>query len=157
MTWTPKYDAGFTKNLIRQLFAVVQRDMRDALDFVAGPNVLTTFQNYQLSATPANQFPSLLMAPIRSKFVQEAVGSLQYQTQIIAALAVAHQDPDVLAEQLQDYIRALDAVFNTLPLSDFSQSRKFHREPLRQKLFRFQNWRPNTFLSGCLDLSPFSR
>lgn len=119
MSWTSKYNAGFAKLFIRQLMAIIQRDQRAALDFVGG---LPDIQNFQLSASPTTQFPSLLLVPSRIEFDRESVGSLKSTTQLFCSIAVSHQDSDVLAEMIQDYVRALDALFNTLPLSDFYQT-----------------------------------
>ncbi len=114
MAWVSKYNAQFTKTLIRQLVAIVQRDQRAALDFVGGANVLLDIQTYQIAHATLPQFPAVLIAPMNSQFVQEAVGSLQSGNKIYCAVAVAHQNSQVLAELSQDYVRALDAIFNTL-------------------------------------------
>lgn len=122
MAWSPKYNAAFTKALIRQLLAIVQRDSRAALDYVGGAGVLPDIVSYQLAPLIIPQFPAILIAPMQSVFVQESVGTLQSATRIYCAVAVTHQDGEVLAELVQDYVQALDAVFNTLPLYDFFSS-----------------------------------
>lgn len=119
MPWTSTYNATFTKLLLRQLLAFIQRDQRAALDWVGGTNVLDSLVSYQLAPLTIPQFPAVLVAPMQSVFVQESVGSRQSVSRIYCAVAVAHQEAQVLAELVQDYLRALDAIFNTLPLSDF--------------------------------------
>lgn len=122
MTWTSKYNATFTKLLIRQLVAFIQRDQRAALDFVGGTDVLPSFVTYQLSPQALPQFPAVLVAPMQLPFVPEAVGSLEYSVRLYCAVGVAHQDPEVLAELAQDYIHAIDAIFNTIDIPDFYSS-----------------------------------
>lgn len=119
MSWTSAYNSNFTKLMIRQLMAIIQRDQRAALDWVAGADVLLGIQNFQLAPTPTSQFPALLLAPTRSHFDQQAVGSLHYSTNVYCGIAVTHQDAQVLVEMVQDYVQALNAIFNTLVLPDF--------------------------------------
>jgi len=119
---TPKFQADFLKLLIRQLIAFVQRDIRDALDMVGGIYVLPVIASYQLSPTAITQYPAILMVPDKSEFVREAVGTLQSVSSLLAIVGVQHQDPEVLSELVQDYVRAVDMIFNSLPLSDFYAS-----------------------------------
>lgn len=120
MVWASKHSAKFVKPLLRQLMAIVQRDQRAALDWVGGVNILSDIVTYQFSPNTIPQFPAILISPVESIFVQDAVGSVQSANQIFCSLACAHQDNQVLAEMVEDYVRALDAIFNVFPLSDFS-------------------------------------
>lgn len=123
MPWTPSYAATYTKALIRQLVALVQRDQRAALDYVGGTdNPLPSIVNYQVAFSPLNQFPALLIAPLDSTFTWEAVGTRQSANRIFVAIACAHQDTQALGELVQDYVRALDLLLMSLPLSDFYTS-----------------------------------
>ncbi len=127
---TPKFQADFLKLLIRQLIAFVQRDIRDALDIVGGTDTLPVIASYQLSPTAITQYPALLVAPDRSEFVREAVSTLQSVSALLAVVGVQHQDPEVLSELVQDYVRAVDMVFNALPLSDF-----YSAQPISMRIF----------------------
>lgn len=122
MSWTSAYNATFTKPVVRQLMAFIQRDQRDALDFVGGAGVLPDFVTYQLSPMAIPQFPGVVVTPAETIFDQDAVGSRHSSNPIVCAVAVANQDQDVLAELIQDYVCALDAIFSTVPLSDFYSS-----------------------------------
>lgn len=119
MSWQSKYNAKFTKQVVRQLVAIIQRDQRAALDFVGGAGVLPDFVGYYVAAAPIKQFPTVLVAPMESQFVPDAVGSLESANRFYVAVGVANQDPQVLADLVQDYIRAVDAILNTVPLPDF--------------------------------------
>jgi hypothetical protein len=122
MTWNPTYQADFTKRVVRQLLALVQRDQRDALDWVGGQGNLRSIQSYHVAAIPVLQFPAVLIAPMRSTFDQEAVGTRHSTSAYYCAVRDIHQDAEVVADRLQDYVQALDAIFMSLPLSDFQQS-----------------------------------
>lgn len=120
MPWTPTYTAQFTEQLVDQLLAIVQRDQRAALDFVAGAGVLPDIVNYLTAPSPMSQYPALLIAPTDNAFDDSAVGSLHYSSQIEAEIGVTHQDARMVSRLLQRYLRALDAVFRSVLLSDFS-------------------------------------
>jgi hypothetical protein len=124
MTWTSRFQAGFAKPLIRQLVAFVQRDQRAALDWVGTgyEKPLADIVSYQLSPMAIPQFPGILIAPGPTVFDRDSTGSLKYTTSVYCVIALTHQSQDTLSELLQDYVRALDALFNTLPLSDFHSS-----------------------------------
>jgi hypothetical protein len=125
MAWTAKHGAGFTKPLIRQLAAFVQRDQRAALDYVGGTGVLPDIVTYQLSPQLIPQFPGVLLSPgptvfdLDSNYASETGGSIHYTTAAYCSIAVTHQDQETLSELLQDYTRALDLIFNSLALADF--------------------------------------
>lgn len=121
MTWTSQFNATFTKPLIRQLMAIVQRDQRAALDFAGGivspaAGALPSIVSYQLAPLTIPQFPAILIAPMDSAFDHDAIGSLHYVDRVYCAVAVANQDAQILAELAQGYVAALDAIFNTLSL-----------------------------------------
>src|SRR6267142_5488519 len=119
MAWTSVYQARYTKPIVRQLMAIVQRDQRAALDFVGGPGILQDIVTYQLAPLSVPQFPALMIAPERTAFDHEAVGTRHSANRFYAAIAVTNQDRQVTAELIQDYVLALDAIFNTVLLSDF--------------------------------------
>lgn len=114
MAWSSRYNAKFTKQVVRQLVAIIQRDQRAALDFVGGVGVLPALVGYYIAALPIQQFPAVLVAPMESQFAGEAVGTLESVSRFYIAVGVFNQDAEVLAELVQDYVRALDAILNTL-------------------------------------------
>jgi len=120
MPWSSVYQARYTKPIVRQMMAVVQRDQRAALDFVGGAGVLPSIVAYQLAPLSTPQFPALMIAPERTAFDHEAVGSRHSANRFYLAIAVTNHNRQVTAELIQDYVLAMDAVFNTVPLSDFS-------------------------------------
>ena len=128
MAWTSTYNATFNVLLVRQLLALVQRDQRAALDWVAtlyqlggggldAEGKLPSLVSYQLAPLTIPQFPAILIAPMDNAFDREAVGTRHYSSRIYCAIAVAHQDSQVTAELVQAYVIAVDAIFNTFDIA----------------------------------------
>jgi hypothetical protein len=113
--WTSYYNAGLSKQVVRQLLAVIKRDIQAALDFVSGaPGSYTPFAEYDLALLPVEQFPALLLTPDSVSFEEEANGTLHQSMRLTCAIALTHQDRNTLAEITQDYVRAVRAVLDTL-------------------------------------------
>lgn len=114
MPWTSKFAALFTKPLVRQIVAILNRDIQSALDYVSGvPGSLPKFSEWDLALLPVEQFPAILVAPQTDEFDPESLGSLQQKIRVFVSLAVTHQNRNTLAEQVQDYVRAVDEVLNS--------------------------------------------
>lgn len=115
MSWTSKYAALFTKALKWQMFAIINRDMQSALDFVSGtPGSLPSFVSYHSAAVGLEQFPSLLLTTLGQRHSRDRGANYrEYEATYYAALAVAHQDRSVVADMTENYVRALDAVLIT--------------------------------------------
>src|SRR5581483_1100612 len=91
-SWRSRYSAKFTKPVIRQLIAFIQRDQRAALDDVGGTvNPLADFVKYQLSPAAIPQCPAVLVSPGPTVFERETAGCLEYTTSIFAVVAVENQ------------------------------------------------------------------
>lgn len=114
MAWTSKYTAQFSKPLVRQICGIIKRDIRAALDYVAGTNVLPMFVSYHISKAEIVQFPGILVAAHDVVFDPEAEGTVHSAPiRLAIAVACAHQDRDVLAERVQDYVRAVDEILRS--------------------------------------------
>jgi len=113
--WVSYYKAGLSKQVIRQLLAVVKRDIQAALDFVSGaPGSYAPFAEYDLALLPVQQFPAILLTPDTVTFDEEANGTLHQTMRLTCAITVTHQERNTLAEMTQDYVRAVRAVLDTL-------------------------------------------
>jgi hypothetical protein len=113
--WTPYYNGGLSKQVVRQLVAVINRDIQSALNFVSGvPGSYAAFAEYDLALLPLQQFPAILLAPDTVTFDEEANHTLHQTMRLTCAIAVTHQDRNALAEVAQDYVRAVRAVLDTL-------------------------------------------
>ena len=115
MAWISYYNAGLSKQVVRQLLAVVKRDIQAALDFVSGvPGSYAPFAEYDLALLPVQQFPAILLTPDSVTFDEEANCTLHQTMRLTCVIAVTHQDRNTLAEMSQDYVRAVRAVLDTL-------------------------------------------
>jgi hypothetical protein len=113
--WNSYYNAGLSKQVIRQLLAIIKRDIQAALDFVSGaPGSCAPFAEYDLALLPVQQFPAILLTPDRVTFHEESNGTLHQTMRLTCTIAVTHQERNTLAEMTQDYVRAVRAVFDTL-------------------------------------------
>jgi hypothetical protein len=126
MAWQSKFAAGFTKPLIRQIAGILKRDMQAALDQVSGaPGSLASFAEWNLATVVEQNFPAIALMPESVEFDPESLGTLAERIKLSAAVTVTHQDPNVCAQSVQDYVRAVDEVLNSawwLTPSDFELS-----------------------------------
>lgn len=109
-------NAKFTKPLMRQLMAVLQRDMQASLDFVTGtPGSLPKPLEWNFADYPAEQWPYLHIYPTLIKFARpDTVQSRYAEVSIEIVVGVSNQDLNLLAEQVQDYVRAVDGIIASL-------------------------------------------
>jgi hypothetical protein len=121
---TPQYSAQFSKPLVNQLIAILQRDQQAALDLVnaARPagRALQPFAAFYKEAAPVQNWPALVLVAQQTTFDAASDEDLRTQTvRFFCALALTGADPEWLAEDAMDYLRAVDMVLTSAPLSDF--------------------------------------
>ncbi len=108
MAWAPAYNVYGGEPLIRQLLAIVNRDIQAALDFVSGdPGSLRPFASYQLAESPTENYPAILVLQSNPKVDPETAPGAAQTVPVICALAVAHQNPNQVAIQVQRYAMAV--------------------------------------------------
>jgi hypothetical protein len=113
--WISYYNAGLSKQVVRQLLAIINRDVQAALDFVSGvPGSYAPFAEYDLALLPVKQFPAILLTPDKVIFHEEANYTLHQTMRLTCTISLTHQERNALAEMTQDYVRAVRAVFDTL-------------------------------------------
>jgi hypothetical protein len=113
MPWSSHYAAQFSKPLVRQIVALIYRDQRAALDDVAGVNVLPSFAEFDIAKVPILQYPGIFIAAHRERFDEESQQTLHAVVELAGAVAVTHQDRNVLAEICADYVRAVDEILRS--------------------------------------------
>lgn len=121
---TPRYQAQFAKPLVNQLLAILQRDQQAALDIVnAGRpsgRALNPFAAFHKEAAPIQNWPALVLVAQETAFDADSDAALRTQTlRFFCALAITGSDPEWLAEDAMDYLRAVDMVLTSAPLEDF--------------------------------------
>jgi len=119
-----RYQAGFSKPLVNQLIAVLQRDQQAALDIVnAGRppgRELKPFVAFHKEVGTVQNWPAVVLVAQEIAFDSASDADLRTQTlRFICALAITGTDPEWLAEDAMDYLRAVDMVLTSLPLTDF--------------------------------------
>jgi hypothetical protein len=141
MAWAPVFNAGFTKPLIRQMLAIMNRDIGSALSYffpvqvaLTAPAAYIPFVEYDLQTAPLVNDPALLLMPSSMDFVEESQDTLEEEIRLYCAVAVSHQEPNAVAEKLEDYILAVRSVWESsfeLTNADFYST----EIPLPQPLF----------------------
>lgn len=109
--WLPYFSAQFVKPLARQLVAILYRDMPSALAAMSAS--YATFQEWDLAEQPVQNFPALLIVPREDEFDEQSPFTRAQTIQLALGIAVAHQDPNAVAEMLEDYVRGVDQVLTT--------------------------------------------
>lgn len=111
MAWQSKFGSQFTRPVVRQAIAIINRDIQAALDYVSGVSGLyKPFVQYDMAMRPVKQFPALLLSPQSMKIDPAYDAAEKHDTRIYCAIAVAHQDPNAAAEQLEVYLNAVHEV-----------------------------------------------
>lgn len=121
---TPRYQAQFAKPLVNQLIAILQRDQQAALDAVnaARPpgRELKPFVTFHKEVGRVQNWPALVLVGQETAFNAESDADLRTQSvRFLCAMAVTGTDPEWLAEDAMDYLRAVDMVLTSAPLEDF--------------------------------------
>ncbi len=118
MSYTPAYNATFSKPLLNQLIAIIQRDQSAALRLV-NPS-LDPVNQFHKGPGMRTAFPWLALAVDSTKFDNQALGARKSTTRIVLALDVGQFDQDMAQDSGQDYARILDMVVSSASLSDFT-------------------------------------
>jgi len=124
MTWAAKSSAKLVKPVVRQLMALIQRDQRAALDVAGGiikpaAGYLPDIVNYAFARVEIKQFPGVLLTPLGTAFDEDEDGTVHQFIKIACVVAVQHQDPEVLAELLEDYMLAVYLLFEAIGPADW--------------------------------------
>jgi len=119
-----RYQAKLAKPLVNQLIAILQRDQQAALDIVnaARPpgRELKPFAAFHKEVVTVQNWPALVLAPQEISFDANSDADLRTQSlRFVCAMAITGADPEWLAEDALDYLRAVDMVLTSAPLGDF--------------------------------------
>ncbi len=128
---TTRYQAQFAKPLVNQLIAILQRDQQAALDVVNSTRppgrALKPFAAFHKEAAPVQNWPALVLVAQEISFDSNSDADLRTQTlRFFCAMAITGTDPEWLAEDAMDYLRAVDIILSSAPLADFSAPLAIH-------------------------------
>ncbi len=119
-----RYNAAFVKPLVTQLLAILQRDQQAALDIINAARPpgrdLKPFAAFHKEAAPIQNWPALVLVAQDTAFDAASDPDLRTQSiRFFCAMAITGTDPEWLAEDAMDYLRAVDIVLTSAPLADF--------------------------------------
>ena len=119
-----RYQAQFAKPLVDQLIAILQRDQQAALDIVNATRPpgrdLKPFQAFHKEVVSVQNWPALVLVAQDVSFAADSDADLRTETvRLICAMAISGTDPEWLAEDAMDTLRAVDIVLTSAPLADF--------------------------------------
>ncbi len=119
MAWqSPYQNATFSEPLIRQVLAIIKRDMSAALAWYQAALLpeeaqpLPAFMAYQLAAAPELQTPVLLVTDRIAFDVEWPWPSQKEDISLAVLLGLTHQNPQVLAWRARAYSVAIKAVLD---------------------------------------------
>ena len=118
-----RYQAKFAKQLVNQLIAIFQRDQQAALSIVNSTRpagrALNPFVAFYKEAAIQN-WPALLLVAHSAGFDANSDIALRSETvQFFCVMAITGTDPEWLAEDAMDYLRAVDIVLTSIAFPDF--------------------------------------
>ena len=119
-----RYQAQFAKQLVNQLIAIIQRDQQAALSVInaARPpgRPLNPFAAFFKEAAPIQNWPAMVLVARSTQFDQASDADLRTEAHtFFCAMAISGTDPEWLADDAMDYLRAVDIVLTSAPLGDF--------------------------------------
>ena len=119
-----RYQAQFAKPLVDQLIAIFQRDQQAALDIVNRSRPpgrrLGPFTAFLKELAPIQNWPALVLVAQQSSFDLAADINLRSETlSFYCAMAIMGTDPEWLAEDAMDTLRAVDIVLTSVQFPDF--------------------------------------
>lgn len=119
MAWSSRFQALMVKPLIRQLAAIINRDMAAAVASV-GRNEI--FNQFDLALVPIRLWPAILIIPASDEFDENADLERKQDVAVIIVIAVTHTDRNQLMEVAEDYALAVDRILNSVAGTDFYTS-----------------------------------
>src|SRR5271169_3614570 len=119
-----RYQAQFAKQVVNQLIAIFQRDQPAALAIInaARPpgRTLNPFAAFFKEAAPIQNWPTLVLVAHSTAFDANSDLDLRSQTvHFFCMMAITGTDPEWLAEDAMDTLRAVDIVLTSIQFSDF--------------------------------------
>lgn len=118
MGYTPAFNATFSKPLLNQLIAIIQRDQAAALGIV-NPS-LSPINEFHKGPAARTSFPWLMVTANSSAFDQQTLGTRKSVTKAALELDVGQYDQELAQDNAQDYARMLDMVVATASLADWT-------------------------------------
>ncbi len=118
MVYTPAWNAIFSKPLVNQAIALIQRDQSAALSIV-NP-ALAPIQEFHKGPAMRTAFPWLTLAADKTEFNPGSPWTRAWSASLILTLDVGQFDQEIAQDNGQDYARALDMILTTASGADWT-------------------------------------
>jgi hypothetical protein len=121
MAYTPAYNALFSKPLLNQLIAVIQRDQASAIAIVNSS--LQVINEFHKGPGMRTAFPWLTLAVNHDAFgIDEHPFTRSQRVAVSLHLDVGQFDQEMAQDNAQDYARVLDMIVTTATTADWVTS-----------------------------------
>src|SRR5487761_275545 len=117
MAYRPAWKATFTKPLLNQTIALMQRDQPVAIAFVNSR--LAVINEFHKSPGARTALPWLTISADKTEFDPGSPRTRSYRSTLVLALDVGQFDQEMAQDNAQDYARVLDMIVTTASGTDW--------------------------------------
>ncbi len=117
MAYIPAWDATFSKPLVNQTIALVQRDQSAAITLV-NPG-LVAISEFHKGSGPRTALPWLTILADKTEFDPGSPLTRSWHSALTLALDVGQFDQEIAQDNAQDYARVLDMIVTTASGADW--------------------------------------
>lgn len=117
MTYNPVWSASFSKPLLNQAIAILQRDQTAAIAIV-NPS-LAPIAEFHKGPAPRTAFPWLTISAEQTDFDLSSPWTRAWRTTLTLTLDTGQFDQELAQDNAQDYARVIDMVITTATGADW--------------------------------------
>lgn len=117
MTYNPVWSASFSKPLLNQVIAIVQRDQAAAIAIV-NP-ALAPIQEFHKGPAARTAFPWLTISAEQTDFDVSSPWTRAWRTTLLLTLDTGQFDQELAQDNAQDYARVLDMIITSATGADW--------------------------------------
>ncbi|MGH9377162.1 MAG: hypothetical protein ACRD1I_00050 [Terriglobia bacterium] len=118
MTYTATWNAAFSKPLLNQTIAIIQRDQISAIALV-NP-ALAPINEFHKGPAVRTAFPWLILSADQIEFDVSSPWTRSWSSALTLALETGQYDQEMAQDNAQDYTRALDMILTTASGADWT-------------------------------------
>lgn len=118
MTYVAAWNASFSKPLVNQAMAIIQRDQASAIALV-NPT-LAPINEFHKGPAARTAFPWLTLAAEQTEFDVSSPWTRSWSSLLTLSLETSQYDPEMAQDNAQDYARVLDIILTTASGADWT-------------------------------------
>lgn len=118
MTYTAAWNAAFSKPLLNQTIAIIQRDQMSAIALV-NP-ALAPINEFHKGPAVRTAFPWLILSADQTEFDVSSPWTRSWSSTLTLALETGQYDQEIAQDNVQDYARVLDVILTTASGADWT-------------------------------------